>query len=63
VTLRSPDACILGHVHNKVTETRRRTGYIARRHRCLTCGRRWTSYESLIHPHHVVVKPRPTRYL
>lgn len=52
--LRDPEACphplCPGDTRVISKRTRRLLGFIWRRHACLTCGRRWTSYQSLAHP-------------
>jgi len=53
MTLRDPDVCRDGHRHTKVLSRRRRRGFFYRRHACLVCGHRWTSYQSLINPKRV----------
>lgn len=53
--LRDPDVCehpLCGGL-SRVINKRRRPGYIWRRHACLKCGRRWTSWQYLVHPRNV----------
>lgn len=58
VSLPDPEKCRRCRIKGKVTDTRRRSGYTARRHRCPTCGVRWTTYQSTLHPKRIrLVKP------
>jgi transcriptional regulator NrdR family protein len=68
--LHDPDVCPSGHrgegrvIDSRVNPARATSpGYRRRRHAC-SCGARWTSYESLIHPRRITFrvkrgKPQP----
>ena len=46
-----PEICRVCRAKGVIIDSRRvALGYRRRRHTCRTCGRRWTSYESLVHP-------------
>jgi transcriptional regulator NrdR family protein len=49
MTLRDPHRCHCG-TRSQVISTRRYRGYRSRRHKCPTCGKRWSTYETTIHP-------------
>jgi uncharacterized protein (DUF983 family) len=49
VTLRDPDVCKCGGP-GRFVKRRRGKGFLSRRHECVRCGHRWTSYQSLINP-------------
>ena len=54
VNLRDPEKCphALCNGETRVINKRHRArwGVIWRRHECLACARRWTSFQSLVHP-------------
>jgi hypothetical protein len=47
---REPDVCPKGHRNTHVVRRWRCRWYLSRRHECDTCGKRWTSYQTLIDP-------------
>lgn len=60
MTLRDPDVCKCGSASSKVTRRRRGKegqGMLARRHVCLRCGHRWSSFQSLIDPRKLRLMP------
>lgn len=66
----NPDICRGCGTRGIVIASRRAAlGYRRRRHVCRTCGRRWTSYQSLVHPRaalqviHVGALARERHYL
>jgi rubredoxin len=49
--LRNPRRCpSCGSVRSRVTDTGERQGYVYRAHQCRSCGRRWPSYQTVVHP-------------
>lgn len=47
---RGPDVCPDGHRGSRIVGSERHAGYRRRRHACLVCTKRWSTYETTIHP-------------
>jgi len=57
MTLRDPDVCRCGSTQTRVVKKRRKAGFHIRQHRCLCCGQSWLSYETLIDPRRIQIRP------
>ncbi len=61
IRLRSPEHCPACAGESKVMESRGLPAYRWRRRKCLACGAKWRTYESLINPDDVTLRsPRAT---
>lgn len=57
MTLRDPDSCPNGHEHDRILSKRKGLGCRIRRHECVICRARWDTFESLIDPKRVTMRP------
>lgn len=57
IQLRDPEACPRCGKRGRVVRSVPRVGYRYRRHKCGYCAKIWGSWQSLINPKRVTVRP------
>ena len=58
--LPDPETCRACGIEGQVIESRRSNhGYRRRRHECPCCGRRWTSYQTILNPNRMTFRKTP----
>jgi transcriptional regulator NrdR family protein len=60
LALRDPEVCPKCHTDSRVINTRAGTMSRKRRRECLLCAYRWNTYESLINPDTITLRPART---
>lgn len=60
MVLRDPEHCPKCAGDSKVMESRLDRGYRWRRRKCLRCDHLWRTYESVLNPQHITIRPART---